>query len=268
MHKDFPMTPPNSRQPNKKTRIRLPFEERHEDIGQWAYRHRVGLCVTLIIYLVLTIVFMSAKIVISTQPHTQGMYIDLNELAELEAIRDKLQEEVSQKQRFDWGQVKNLVSNEDASTQEVKDDRGTNVSELNNSASEALKRMEANRQEYERGLAEAEALRSRQGSNTDGESRQDRKIEGSVTASYSLNNPLRHARNLIIPAYRCQGGGEVVVSIIVNNIGEVTSAKVLRGGDDCMRQSALNAARSSLFDTNSSAPARHQGEITYIFIPQ
>ncbi len=234
----------------------------------WAFRHRVGLCVTLVVYLVAAIAFMSAKIVISTKPHSQGMYIDLNELAELEAIRDKLQEEVSAKQQTDWGQVKNLVSNEAASTQEVKDDKGTKMSELNNSASEAAKQMEANRREYEEGLAQAAALRSRQDNNAEEESHKDRKIEGSVTVSYTLSKPLRHARNLIVPAYRCQGGGEVVVSIIVNNIGEVTSAKVLRGGDDCMRQSALNAAKSSLFDINNSAPSRHHGEISYIFIPQ
>ena len=63
-------------------------------------------------------------------------------------------------------------------------------------------------------------------------------------------------------------GGEVVVRITVNRAGEVTHASVASGGDDCMRESALRAARNSLFNIDNSAPARQTGTITYIFIPQ
>ena len=45
-------------------------------------------------------------------------------------------------------------------------------------------------------------------------------------------------------------------------------ARVAEGGDDCMRESALRAARNSLFNIDDSAPARQTGTITYIFIPQ
>ncbi len=262
------MTPPNTPKSDRKPRIRLPFEQRKSDIGEWAYDHRVGLCVTLVVYLIIAIVFVSSKIIIGVEPHTQGIYIDLNEVVELEEIRDKLLEEVESKQEFDWKSVQNTTSNENSSNESVKDDRGTHVSELNDSATEAQKQMEANRKEYERGLAEAEAIRSKKGNMGEDNTTQDRKVAGNVTVSFSLNNPLRHARNLIIPAYRCQGGGEVVVDITVDNAGRVTSAKVARGGDDCMRETALNAAKSSTFDINNSAPAKHQGNITYIFIPQ
>ena len=37
--------------------LRLPFDGRREDAGSWAYDHRVGLCVTIIAYLVFGIVF-------------------------------------------------------------------------------------------------------------------------------------------------------------------------------------------------------------------
>ncbi|MFR9603769.1 MAG: energy transducer TonB [Rikenellaceae bacterium] len=262
------MTPQNSKNSTKKPRIRLPFEQRKTDLGEWAYNHRVGLCVTLTIYLVVAIVFVSSKIVVGVKPHSQGMYIDLNDLAELEQIRDKLKEEVKSKEQFDWNSVRNTTSNENASNEHVQDDRGTKVSELNNSAEEAQRRMAENRREYEEGLAQADALRSKKGNEGEAETFQDRKVQGNVTVSFSLNNPLRHARNLIIPAYRCEGGGEVVVNITVNNSGEVIAAKVQSGGDECMRETALNSARSSTFDRNSSAPSRHQGEIRYIFIPQ
>ena len=69
-------------------------------------------------------------------------------------------------------------------------------------------------------------------------------------------------------AYQCEGGGEVVVGITVNPSGEVVAAKVASGGDDCMREAALEAARNSLFNIDDSAPARQSGTITYLFIPQ
>jgi hypothetical protein len=46
------------------------------------------------------------------------------------------------------------------------------------------------------------------------------------------------------------------------------SAWVQSGGDECMRQTAIESARNSRFDINNNAPAKQQGTITYIFIPQ
>ena len=75
----------------KRPRLRLPFENRKQDAGSWTYDHRIGLCVTLIAYLVLMIAFVSSKIVVGRKPHAQGMYIDLQTLAELEQERDRLE---------------------------------------------------------------------------------------------------------------------------------------------------------------------------------
>jgi hypothetical protein len=56
--------------------------------------------------------------------------------------------------------------------------------------------------------------------------------------------------------------------VALNQGGEVISARVVSGGDEVMREEALKAARASLFDINNSAPARHEGTITYTFVPQ
>ena len=116
-------------------------------------------------------------------------------------------------------------------------------------------------------MAEERAIRERNGAGKD-EERQDRKVKGRVTVSFSLTDPVRTSRSLNIPAYRCEGGGDVVVEITVNRAGEVVNARVQSGGDECMRESALRAARVSRFNIDQSAPARQQGTITYIFIPQ
>ena len=240
----------------KRPRLRLPFEKRKQDAGSWTYDHRIGLCVTLIAYLVLMIAFVSSKIVVGRKPHTQGMYIDLQTLAELE-----------QKDPIDWRSIQNQVSNENALNEKLRDDRGTNAAALNDAAAAAEERMRANREAYEQGLAEERAIRQRRGAGEDSE-HQDRKVKGRVTVSFSLTDPVRTSRYLAVPAYKCEGGGEVVVEITVNRAGDVTNARVVEGGDECMRSSALGSARRSRFNIDDSAPARQQGTITYIFIPQ
>ena len=240
----------------KRPRLRLPFEKRKQDAGSWTYDHRIGLCVTLIAYLVLMIAFVSSKIVVGRKPHTQGMYIDLQTLAELEQERDRLERLARERQEqdpIDWRSIQNQVSNENALNEKLRDDRGTNAAALNDAAAAAEERMRANRQ--------------RRGAGEDSE-HQDRKVKGRVTVSFSLTDPVRTSRYLAVPAYKCEGGGEVVVEITVNRAGDVTNARVVEGGDECMRSSALGSARRSRFNIDDSAPARQQGTITYIFIPQ
>lgn len=255
--------------PVRRQRLRLPFENRKADAGSWAYDHRIGLCVTLIVYLVVMIVFVSSKIVVGRRASQQGMYIDLQELAALEQERDRLEEELrrSRQEEIDWRSIRNRASNENASDERLRDDRGTNTAALNDAAAKAEAQMQANREAYEAGLAEERAIRQRRG-RTDGEQRQDVKVKGRVTVSFSLVDPVRTSRWLEVPAYLCEGGGEVVVAITVDRGGRVIGARVEQGGDDCMRDAALRAARSSEFNIDESAPARQSGTITYIFIPQ
>lgn len=254
-----------------KPRIRLPFDNRKKDAGEWAFDHRAGLCITLIVYLVLAIFFVASKIAVGGKPAQQGMYIDLTTLAELEARRDRLQEEVRQKQErdpIDWGSVSNRTSNENATDENLKDDRGTKAAELNASAAGVREEMRANREAYEKGLAEAAAIGESAATTEAQHQQQDRRIKGTVTVRFDLKNPVRTERRLIKPAYLCEGGGEVWVEITVNRRGEVVGAKILSGGDECMRETALRAARGSLFNIDDSAPARQTGTITYIFVPQ
>lgn len=254
-------------------RLHLPFENRHKDAGEWAYDHRVGLSVMIICYLVLGIVFVSSKIILNDKPHLQGIYIDLQDLETLAEEKERLEREVEMKQlqaNMDWSSVRNLTSNEALLNENLKDDRGTRTEALNASAREIAEGMESNRAAYKAGLAEAEAIldKGRAKSEDKTTEGQDSKFKGNVTVSFVLKDPVRTKRHLVVPAYRCEGGGEVVVAITVNRGGEVTAAKVVSGGDESMREAALDAAWKSLFNIDMSAPERHNGTITYLFIPQ
>lgn len=254
-------------------RLHLPFENRHKDAGEWAYDHRVGLSVMIICYLVLGIVFVGSKIILNDKPHLQGIYIDLQDLETLAEEKERLEREVEMKQlqaNMDWSSVRNLTSNEALLNENLKDDRGTRTEALNASAREIAEGMESNRAAYEAGLAEAEAILDKGRAKSDDKTTegQDSKFKGNVTVSFVLKDPVRTKRHLVVPAYRCEGGGEVVVAITVNRGGEVTAAKVVSGGDESMREAALDAAWKSLFNIDMSAPERHNGTITYLFIPQ
>ena len=266
------MTPQQTKPQTKRPRLRLPFDNRREDAGEWAFDHRAGLCVTLIAYLLLAIAFVGSKIVVGGKSRTQGFYIDLQDIEQLAAEKERLEREVLERQRqdpVDWSDIRNDISNENARLDaSLRDDRGTNTGALNDAADAAQARMRANREAYEQGLAEAEAIRRGRQQEEDAAEPSDRRVQGRVTVSFSLVDPVRHARHLEVPAYRCEGGGEVVVRIAVDRAGEVVGASVASGGDECMRSTALQAARNSRFDINESAPARQIGTIAYLFIPQ
>ena len=253
--------------------MRLPFDNRKKDVGSWAYDHRVGLCITIIIYLLIGIAFFASKIVIGRKVSQQGMYIDLQMVDLLEKERDRLAEEVRRaNQNIDWSKIRNTSSNENSLNENLSDDRGTNTSELNEDAEAVEARMRANREAYERGLKEAKRAGERsndgKGDSQGDKSQQDKRVKGSVTVSFSFKNPVRYSRHLVKPAYRCEGGGEVVVKAVIDRAGKVVSATIVSGGDDCMRMTAITAAKDSRFDHNENAPARQEGVITYIFIPQ
>lgn len=258
----------------RRQRLNLPFDNRREDAGEWAYDHRLGLSVMIVAYLLLAIVFVSSKIVIGSKPHEQGMYIDLQVLEELEAEKERLEREIELKQAsdIDWSAVRNRLSNDAVLNEELKDDRGTKTSELNASAKDIEAGMAANRAAYEAGMAEAQSiLDTERGSQTNDKkssSGEDSKFKGGVTVRFEFKDPVRTKRRLVVPAYKCDGGGQVVLSVTLDRGGEVTSAKVVSGGDEIMREEALAAARASLFNIDMSAPERHVGTITYTFIPQ
>mgnify|MGYP000340980184 CR=1 FL=1 len=121
--------------------------------------------------------------------------------------------------------MRNQYSNENALEERSRDDRGSMSSSLKESAEAVGERMQANRDAYEQGLAEERAIRERMGRSGKDDRTQDSRAKGRVTVSFSLTDPVRTRRYLEVPAYQCEGGGEVVVGITVNPSGEVVAAK-------------------------------------------
>ena len=263
----------NNTQPTRRPsphggRLRLPFDDRKQDPMDWIYQRRIGLLVTVVALLVFFIVFVSSKIGHEFGRMSDTIYIDMSEMETLEQQLEELKKEQQSKDDFDWRSVQNISSNEGVSNETLEDEKGTDVEALNAAAKAIEAERIANQKAYEKGLQDATTPiydeRVGEGANK----RKDVKVKGKVTVSFSFTNPVRYSHHLEKPAYRCEGGGEVVVSVVLNQSGKIVSAQVVKGGDECMRQTAVESALNSTFDINNSAPAKQKGTITYTFIPQ
>lgn len=265
--------------------VRMPEEPQRASLSMWVYNNRAAIYSTIIAYLIFGILFVGGKITTTIAPRENIIAIDMDEIEKLERERDRLLKEVQQRQQDqqDWHTIANKISNENATDKSSQTTKSTK--ELIAEGKKSEKMMEANKAALEKGdqaianmrkaaearrEAEAEAARERQKAKEleRKEQRNDAIVKGNVTVVYAFNNPVRHAQYLVVPAYQCEGGGKVTVAVTLTRDGDVSSAKIISGGDDCMRTTAEKAARDSRFDNNQEAPAKQEGYITYLFVPQ
>lgn len=176
----------------------------------------------------------------------------------------------------DFSNISNRISNENAEEERADNRDRTRTSlqqQVDGEAAAVQERIAANRRAYEQGLREEQAIKDRRNAatETDTGKSSDTKSAGKVLVSFSLSNPVRYSDDLFVPGYQCRGGGEIIISITVNRNGRVISATPKQASasvDDCMTETAINAAMRSRFDVNGSAPDKQQGTITYVFMPQ
>ncbi|MBO5217133.1 MAG: energy transducer TonB [Alistipes sp.] len=258
-------------------RMQLPFDDRKQDIGDWAYAHRVGLLALLVAVVVFLVLSLIAKFEMNSQDAAFAtINVEMMSAEELEQLieeKERLEEEIRQKQLMDaeWERVRNMQSNDAMLNDKIADDRNTDVEDLNRQAQKIAEDMAANGRAHAAGEAAVEAIaqqKSDKTSSDDKNTAKDSYQQGGVTVRYKFENPTRHKRYLFIPAYRCESGGVVEVAVVLNRSGDVISAKAVSGGDAAMQREAEQAARASRFDVNESAPERHSGTITYTFVPQ
>ena len=251
----------------------LPFaKKRRREAGEGIYDNRETICITVIVYLLVAIVLLSSRIILQPRREDAAIVMDFSQAEELQ----RLEEELERAQRLndmlngmqapDYGEVKNAVSNEHA--EEMEESLSEETRELFERSEEVMEQMERNGAEYEQMLGMLGEERRPEERSAE---RRDARIAGGVTVSFSLARPVRHAVNLPVPSYKCSGGGTVVVDIVVSRNGDVLSASVDKSrsaSDNCMTEAALEVAMRSRFNVDPSAPGRHSGTVTYVFVPQ
>lgn len=281
--KENPYRPHNNRSVKNLLENSLPFMKGRQDWAEWTYRNRYGVFTTVAIYLSVLMGFSLVNFEMSVNSNSDGVLIDVREFEELEQILEKMKQEA---ENPTTEAVNNQISDVNSTTQEdysyekfAKQDPMDSKKLLY----ESLDNLMESRQNMRNYIATMDKLEEQ----SEKEIRENRKMrdslrkvakeqeslhsnkKGNVTVSYDLKG--RRALYLEMPAYLCEGGGKVVLNIEVNRMGKVVSAGIKEsfGVDDpCVLETAIWAAKESLFDTNTSAEARQKGTMTYIFIAQ
>ena len=158
--------------------------------------------------------------------------------------------------------IKNVAV--DANSQ-LKDDRNTDADQLYKDAERLANELKNGQLEDAR--EETVELQPEQQKKKDDTKKKE--FKGKAVVTYNLDG--RKASSLKIPAYRCYNSGDVTVIITVNNAGTVVSAKVfdeISSNDNCLRNEAVRAARTTRFTSSPTAPPNQTGEILYRFIAQ
>lgn len=230
---------------------------------------KVGFYSTIIFHLVVLIIFLLTAIHGIVSEET-SFVLDFSKLEEIEKI-EKLEElkQQASKELDDLlsGRASNSYRNVavDRSNQPLRDDRFKNPNQVYDEARELQRKLDASR---------AAALRE-QGSDDVAANNENlpkenaQQYKGPSVISYTLDG--RKAISLPVPAYKCQGGGDVSVQITVNRKGYVVAAQVIESvssSDECIVRSAIVAAKRSRFRASTTAPEKQVGEIVYRFIAQ
>jgi hypothetical protein len=91
---------------------------------------------------------------------------------------------------------------------------------------------------------------------------------GPSVLNYALEN--RTKIYMPVPAFKCRGAGIITVGITVNNEGEVVNAIIesTTSQEECISETALEAAKASRFNVSGSADPKQKGSITYQYLAQ
>lgn len=249
---------------------------RKESLGEWLYTHRVGLIVVLVTFIFGGTWLATARYSFTLPPVEYLIEFveevpSEAEVEELKRKRDQLQDEIDRRLQ-EVQKVKNLQSNDASETSGSSSSLGHD-SQTQEMMDKIASDMVANRKEYESGMRAVDDIGKGGEGKGAGENKgngEKGKFSGAVTVAYNFSDPVRHHRDLYVPAYRSKGGGVVVVDVWLDRNGTVTQARIASSTNSELNQQALSAARHrrTLFKIDDSAPTSHRGTITYTFVAQ
>lgn len=234
-----------------------------------------GILGTLAFHMVLLILFLLIKIQTFREINDLDLVFDYTEPPLTEEQLLAIQEEEQKEAYYERLLRQQLRLSNQASN--VGSDIEQKIS-TDNYVNEVLKQLDESRSEEwkkeQEKIAEMlkEAEREYLAEEPEEEKAED--FQGPTTITYRfLVPPLeRRALNMPVPVYKCRGGGTVEVSVTVNQLGQVTSAKaeVLNASHDpeCLAEVARRYALLSRFSGSTNAPGDHPGVIRYEFVAQ
>lgn len=233
-----------------------------------------GVIGTLLFHILLFSTFLLADIDIKGSVKEQAILIEFpEELAEPEFIEPKEKEESTDHSDYEQNNNtrSNIASNRAAnqntteSTEDFFNDDYLNEIEaakkLVSSVNQNLAKETVDLSEIEMPVETTDGL--------DRDSIKSLIYVGESNIVYHLEN--RYHLSLPVPVYLTQGGGTVVVDIVVNSQGKVVEASPRENSmlkDEKLCAYAKEAASRTIFNSDSSAPPQQKGTIQYTFVAQ
>ncbi len=239
-------------------------------LNMWK-EHCVGILATIAFHLLLMVVLLACKL--ETRKEFYGSEIELAfepdepEIVDVEEPQRELLPADALVAEREMEAVRNFAvdANERDLNSGLKDEKNIDADELYREAERLKSQMEQNREFYESVPDELADIPNTPQKEVTEEQRAS--IDAPTVISYNLKG--RKPYRLPSPAYMCQGGGQVVVNIVVDATGKVVGAKIdpaLSVIEECINNEALGAAKKSRF--TASDKASQSGSITYMFVKQ
>ena len=241
----------------------------------------VGILGTVIIHLIAGIIFMSFQIKSVQRESSDVIEVELAPLDEINS-KDKLIElPPTTIERILQGDENMLnIARNMANMSEVKINREDYIDKVKEELIKSGKLGADNYIDEQKRLEELKADENVTLKNDTAKKNQIEKPKDSQEMAANYKGPTRiyydlkgriHT-SLPVPIYKCQGSGKVVLTIEVNQKGEVEKASVIESesntADACLIETAVNTALISRFNSDVNSPRIQNGTLTYLFVAQ
>jgi len=241
----------------------------------------VGILGTVIIHLIAGIIFMSFQLKSVQRELSDVIEVELAPLDEINS-KDKLIElPPTTIERIFQGDENMLnIARNMANMSEVKINREDYIDKVKEELIKSGKLGADNYIDEQKRLEELKADENVTLKNDTAKKNQIEKPKDSQEMAANYKGPTRiyydlkgriHT-SLPVPIYKCQGSGKVVLTIEVNQKGEVEKASVIESesntADACLIETAVNTALISRFNSDVNSPRIQNGTLTYLFVAQ
>ncbi|NJK84812.1 MAG: hypothetical protein HC906_01350 [Bacteroidales bacterium] len=230
------------------------------------YRYRLnGILATVILHMVMVIFFLIYKLGEVKNKHEETLKIEIME-------DETLIEELIAPVEPELEQLSNLLPQEAAKNiavnvaEKMNDEISTE--KYINDLKQELGIKELN-QQLDRNLPDEPGLVENTPDNKKDEGKKPQQFKGRTNITFNLAG--RWIRKQYVPVYRCEGGGTVVVDIVVDEYGNVMNASMSGKSatkNECLIEEAINSALQFIFNADQKAGSRQKGTITFQFISQ
>ena len=240
-----------------------------------------GILGTVIIHLIAAIIFMSFQLKSIGKPESEQIIFDFSKTPDPEIVKKEIDLQSYQIEKILKGDEEMLnIARNLSNKSEQKIDASDYIDKVKEELIKSGKLGEDNYIDEKKKAAMNkgdEAIRAEsKKNNKEDKSKEDESqkmaanYKGPTRIYYDLTG--RNHLYLPIPIYLCQGSGKVMLTIEVNQQGEVIKALIepteSTTSDPCLIETAVNTALVSRFNPDVKSPKIQKGTLTYIFFAQ